>query len=282
MGVVAAVLAGGVAAGVGGSVFGGMMGSSAEKKRAINLYNAGQRGIQYIGEGSDRALAEGNAKLNMARGDLSPFRDMGQEAGTTLADLLMGRRSAAGMLKASDLFNFQSDLGTRNINRELAARGMYGSGAGLETLARFNNQLVGEEGQRLVDRLFSLTGLGANAAGNMAGITNQTGNNLADMLYRTGIDKANMHYTAAGGAANATANAQHIMGNMGKESLGIVSDGLLSFGSMGMGGGGGKGGGGGLMSMFSMTGGSKGYMDAYNWNPPTNPNSYMGEYNWKL
>lgn len=226
-----ALMGGGTALNMGGTVFGGLFGASAERKRAHAIRQAGEQGVNDINAAIKGGVAEGNAKLDMARGDLSPFRNLGVEAGTTLADLLMGRKTPAGMLKASDLFNFQSELGSRNINRELAARGMYGSGAGLETLARFNDQLVGEEGQRLVDRLFSLTGLGANSAGTMASLTNQTGNTLANMIYGGGVEAANMRYNSTVGAANAKANANHMLAGMGKDLFSQAGQGMMQYGN---------------------------------------------------
>lgn len=216
---------------MGGTLFGGLFGAGSESDRAINLKNAGDQSIKYIRNAAKRGQAEANAKLDMARADLSPFRDAGAEAGTTLVDLLLGRQVPRQLLQASDLFNFQSELGSRNINRELAARGLYGSGAGLETLARFNNQLVGEEGQRMTDRLMSLTQLGANAGGHMADMTYRTGLGLADMIYNSGVQSANTYYNAASGAANATANAGHLMANMGQSLFSQAGQGLQQYGN---------------------------------------------------
>ena len=228
---VATAIGGQTALNMGGTIFGGLFGSSAEKKKAAAIEAAGRQGVADIQAATKAGVAEGNAKLDMARGDLSPFRNIGVESGNTLADLIMGRKAPAGMLKASDLFNFQSELGSRNINRELAARGMYGSGAGLETLARFNDQLVGEEGQRLVDRLFNLTGVGANAAGASADITNRTGLTLADMIFKGGTAAAHLRYDSAIGAAGARSNATRTLGSMGQSLLDQVGGGLQQFGS---------------------------------------------------
>lgn len=216
---------------MGGTIFGGIFGSSAEKKRAAAIRAAGEQGVTDINAAVKRGVAEGNEKLGMARGDLSPFRDMGVEAGTTLTDLLLGRRVPSEMLRASDLFNFQSELGSRNINRELAARGLYGSGAGLETLARFNNQLVGEEGQRLVDRLSGLAGMGAQSASNMASVTGNMGTTLANMQYHGGVEAANMRYNSVVGAAQAQANSQQILGQMGQSLFNQGGQGLMQYGN---------------------------------------------------
>jgi hypothetical protein len=200
---VAAAMAGGSALQMGGSIFGGLFGSSAEKKRAAAIQAAGRQGAADIQAAVKGGVAEGNAKLDTARGDLSPFAGYGKQAGDSLMSLLLGGQTPAQLLKASDLFNFQSDLGSRNINRELSARGLYGSGAGLETLQRFNDQLVGEEGQRMFDRLFGVTQLGEGAAGSMADMTNRTGLTLADMIFKGGTAAANLRYDSAVGAAGA-------------------------------------------------------------------------------
>lgn len=228
---VAAAVGGGSALQMGGSIFSGLFGSSAEKKRAAAIEAAGQQGATDILNAVKGGVAEGNAKLDMARGDLSPFRGYGVQAGDSLMSLLLGGKTPAQLLKASDLFNFQSDLGSRNINRELSARGLYGSGAGLETLQRFNDQLVGEEGQRLVDRLFGVTQLGQGAAGSMADMTNRTGNSLADMIYGGGVKAASLRYDSAVGAAGARSNATQMLGQMGKDLFGQVGDGLMQYGS---------------------------------------------------
>lgn len=209
----------GAAAGIGGNIFGGLMGSSAARRQAEAIRQAGERGASDILGAVDRSNATAREFNNTARGDLSPFREFGVEAGTTLTDLLLGGGDVANMLKASPLFNFQSEIGSRNINRELAARGLYGSGAGLETLARFNDQLVGEEGQRLTDRLFNLTQLGGNAANAMAGMTNQTGLNMSNNIFSGGLEAANMRFNAALGSAQQRANATNMIGQMGQQSL---------------------------------------------------------------
>jgi hypothetical protein len=93
-------------------------------------------------------------------------------------------------MMGSSLFKWQQAEGERGINRQLSARGLYGSGAGLETLARFNAQLLGEESMRYWERLYNMTALGSNAASHMATNTSATGRSLADMLSRTGTAAA--------------------------------------------------------------------------------------------
>lgn len=229
-----AVAIGGSALGAGGSLFSGLMGSGAERRRASAIQAAGEQGVGDIMGAIDRSNQTAREFNTTARGDLSPFRQFGVNAGNTLTSLLFGGGDVSQALKASPLFNFQSEMGTRNINRELAARGLYGSGAGLQTLQQFNDQLVGEEGQRLFDRLFNLTNLGANSANSMAGLTNQTGLSMANNIFSGGVDAANMRFNSAVGAAGARANATNMLGQMGQNIFDTGANALTQFGNFKM------------------------------------------------
>lgn len=145
------------AVGIGSSVAGGIMGQKGAKEQG-----------RTTAAWTNSALNSINSAWGATQQTTRPFIEMGEKAGTTLTDLLLGKGNARQLLQSSDLFNFQSEIGSRNINRELVARGKYDSGEGLETLAMFNRGLVADEGQRLVDRLFNLTGLGAKMAGQQA------------------------------------------------------------------------------------------------------------------
>lgn len=225
------LMAGSAALGMGGSIFGGLFGASAARKQAERMRQAGDQSIGMINTSVTQANEKAAAFNETARGDLAPFRQFGVDAGNTLTSLLFGGGDVTNTLKASPLFNFQSELGSRNINRELAARGLYGSGAGLETLARFNDQLVGEEGQRLTDRLFGLTQLGQGAATNMASITSNTGNSMADRIFSGGVTAANTFYNSRVGAAQQQANATNILGQMGSNLFSQAGQGVMQYGN---------------------------------------------------
>lgn len=122
-----------------------------------------------------------------ARADMAPFRDLGLTAGNQLEQIISGNAKLDDLFKGSSLYDWQSEMGTRNINRQLKARGQYNSGAGLETLAMFEKGLVAEEGARWWDKLFNTTALGSNAAAKMATGTTQTGTTLASLATQSGI-----------------------------------------------------------------------------------------------
>ena len=201
------IMGAGMAAGIGGSVFSGIMGKQAAKRQAEALRRSTEEAKQYHREYRD-----------LAQGWLKPFQATGQKANQSLSDILSGKINLDDMVQTSSLFKFQQQEGSRNINRQLRARGLYGSGAGLETLAKFETQLLGEEGERTMGRLFRLSDSGQQAAGTLANIDQATGRSLADL-------------TMGGGSAAANAVYQ---GDMSIANLGREIGGQLQSGAMGM------------------------------------------------
>ena len=193
-----------VAVGVGGaslagSVFSGIMGASGAAKSA--------EAIRYSADLARQTTLELNAK---ARADLAPFRETGVQAAGQLSDILSGNRKSDDYFKDSAQFRFESDIGQRNINRQLSARGGYNSGAGLEALSLFNAALVGAEGDKQFQRIFNVAQLGGNAAAQSANNTTQAGNTIANVTTQSGIAQAGAiqnQYNAIGGIGQSIAQA---------------------------------------------------------------------------
>jgi len=180
------------AIGVAGSVAGGMIAAEGASKQAGAVKDGYAISRQTALELDDRA-----------RADMAPFRSLGLTAGNQLEQIISGNAKLDDLFKGSSLYDWQSEMGTRGINRQLKARGMYNSGAGLETLAMFEKGLVAEEGAKWWDKLFNTTALGSNAAAKMATGTTQTGNTLADLGMKSSIAQGEAmanQYNALGGA----------------------------------------------------------------------------------
>lgn len=197
----------------GSSIFSGIMGKSSAKKQAEAIRIAQEKAKGAVEKYTDQA-----------KGELRSFRERGDTAGGTLADLLAGRLDPDSVLKASSLFKFQEQEGSTAINRELKARGLYGSGAGLESLRKFENQLVGEEGQRQYDRLFQLSEQGRLAGAQIAGLDMTAGGAIADIEMKGGLSRAgtiaqgdNAFAQGISGAINAGASG--LMNYMGYEMV---------------------------------------------------------------
>jgi len=174
------MMAGSTALEAGSSIFSGIMGKSAAKKQAEAIRLAQEKARGAVEKYTDQA-----------KGELRSFRERGDTAGGMLADLISGKLDPNAVLKASSLFKFQEQEGSTAINRELKARGLYGSGAGLESLRKFENQLVGEEGQRQYDRLFQLSEQGRMAGAQIAGLDSAAGGQIAEIEMKGGAARGN-------------------------------------------------------------------------------------------
>lgn len=176
----ALMMGGATALQAGGSIFSGIMGKSAAKKQAEAIRIAQEKAVGAVEKYNDKAA-----------GELRSFRERGDTAGGTLADLLSGKLDPDTVLKASSLYKFQEQEGTKALNRQLKARGLYGSGAGLESLQKFESQLIGEEGDKQYGRLFQLSEQGRVAGAQIAGLDAQAGHTMADILMKGGVAQGN-------------------------------------------------------------------------------------------
>ena len=129
------VIGGSALVGAGGSIFSSLLGASGASKSAA--------AIRYAADQASKTALELNAR---SRADLKPFRDLGVQSGQMLSDIYSGKANLDQLFKSSSLYQFESDYGTRALNRQLSARGQYNSGAGLESLALFDKSLVAEQG----------------------------------------------------------------------------------------------------------------------------------------
>lgn len=197
----ALMMTGATALQAGGSIFSGIMGKSAAKKQAEAIRIAQEKATGAVEKYNDKAA-----------GELRSFRERGDTAGGTLADLLSGKLDPDTVLKASSLYKFQEQEGTKAINRQLKARGLYGSGAGLESLQKFENQLIGEEGDKQYGRLFQLSEQGRMAGSQIAGLDANAGSSIANIELQGGMARGgalaqgdNAMAQGIGGALNAVA-----------------------------------------------------------------------------
>ena len=168
-------IAGSALVGAGGSIFSSLMGASGASKSAA--------AIRYAADQASKTALELNPR---SRADLKPFRDLGVQSGRMLSDIYSGKANLDQLFKSSSLYQFESDYGTRALNRQLAARGHFGSGAGLESLALFDKSLVAEQGSDYFNKLMGTTNLGEGAAAQQSVNNTSTGNTLANLQLQAG------------------------------------------------------------------------------------------------
>ena len=194
------VIGGSALVGAGGSIFSSLMGASGTSKSAA--------AIRYAADQASKTAMELNAR---SRADLKPFRDLGVQSGQMLSDIYSGNANLDQLFKSSSLYRFESDYGTRALNRQLSARGQYNSGAGLESLALFDKSLVAKQGSDYFNKLFDSAQLGEAAAAQTASNATATGNTVAGIQPNAGVGIGQAYqsqygasYGAAGtGVANA-------------------------------------------------------------------------------
>ena len=156
-------------------------------------------------------VSERNAQIAEAQKNLTAF-----DAET---EILKRGFANPTKMEASPLYKFQEELGSRNINRELAARGLYNSGAGLETIRQFQSQLGAEESDRQFNRLFGLLGIGANATSAYTGAATGTTQAQGNLALQGG-------QAAAQGIQGASAANAAGLNAIGNATSGLVNTGV--------------------------------------------------------
>lgn len=102
------VIGGSALVGAGGSIFSSLLGASGTSKSAA--------AIRYAADQASKTALELNAR---SRADLKPFRDLGVQSGQMLSDIYSGKANLDQLFKSSSLYQFESDYGTRALNRQL-------------------------------------------------------------------------------------------------------------------------------------------------------------------
>lgn len=156
-----------------------MSSSSATGSRSTQRYLAGQVA------GIDKQLS----RLS----DLQNRQRMGQAA---------EQIQRGDFMKSSPLYDWQEEIGTRGINRDMAARGMFGSSAATNRLADFRRALGAEETERKYGRLAGLIDMGRGGANTYVGARGNTAGNLGNLAINVG--NTNAGYTVDRGNARAS------------------------------------------------------------------------------
>ena len=96
------------------------------------------------------------------RADTAPYRRLGGESVNRLRDVFL---TGEVPFTASPGYDFRREEGQRAIDRGMAARGLYGSGARGRALARYSDDLASQEYGDQFNRLAAMAGLGGAQVG---------------------------------------------------------------------------------------------------------------------
>jgi len=242
---ITALIAGGLSA--VGSVASSVIGSNAAQNASA----------QQVAQ-QQRALDQQRQMFGVAQGALNPFITAGTNLLPTYEGLLTPGPNQNALLQQTPGFQFASQYGTKSATNALAARGQGASAGPLATaVSQFNNGLAQDTWQKTINALYGGVGIGANAAGSLAGNAINSGNSIAGTFGNIGTAQA------AGTLGSANALSGGISGVTGSITNAALYNRLFGSGS---------GGGGGIYGDFSgpAYGGGNALTDAWG-GSPSNP-----------
>lgn len=136
------------------------------------------------------------------------------------------------IITASPGYTWQQEQGERALNRQTAARGMYGSRAALNSLGDFNRALGAEEFNSQIGRLSSMVNMGRGATAETNAGMQGVGNALTS-VYQNG---ANAMGNLASQRGQIYGNMAGQLGALPMQGLGLYAMGGGKFGGGGLGG----------------------------------------------
>lgn len=224
--------------GVGGAILGGS--ALAAGASIFGASKAADAQTAAAQKAQDTALH----MYDTTRGDLAPYRAIGQDAGNRLGSQLTDLTAPVSVnpqdFVNSDMYKFQAYQGEKAAENSAAARGLGSSGAALKASALFADNLAkGNWQQNFENQQTNKT----NAFNRLSALVN-TGENAAAQTGVAGTNAANTAasaQTAAGNAQAASSNAiGGAIGNVGNNiaGVGLYRSGLYGNGVPGGGGGG--------------------------------------------
>lgn len=100
--------------------------------------------------------------------------------------------------KPSKLYEYQKELGTRNIRRVQAAKGQLGSSGTKSKLASFYGDIAAEEAERAYGGTLSQIQIGSGAAGVISAAGGAIAGNVGSLYSNLGVQQANIAQQAGG------------------------------------------------------------------------------------
>jgi hypothetical protein len=187
------------------------------QQHAIDALEQGRTdAVGALRGGQTDTIAAQRAALAQARTDLEPWRGQGANALTVASNLSGANGPEAAALAQQDFFTspgyqWRLDEGMRAVDAGAAAQGMLRSGATLKGEQKFAQGLASQEFGDYYNRLYQLSGLGANAAAATGGYEMQTGQNLGNAYLNTAGRLGDTYTGSAGRIAGAyTGTAQDV------------------------------------------------------------------------
>ncbi len=183
------------------SVISGIMGANAAT-------NAAQTTADANTANSDKALVQQKDLYNQEVARNKPFYDSGVTANANLGKMVNGGYS----VQQSPAAQYELQQGSRSLNRNLAARGLLGSGNAAQRMSELSGGVAAkdynDQYSRLLDQVKIGTGASASAGASSNTLSNAIGQNsqqVQNSNNQLGQSRAAL-YSGAGGVTTSMAN----------------------------------------------------------------------------
>lgn len=170
-------------------------------------YGAGIGSLQDYMQQAQGTLQDWSQAANQY---LEPYSTIGEQGLNFLASDAFGGT-------ASPLYSWQAEQGAQNINEQLAARGLWNSGAGMAQLSDFYAQLGAQEAARKQQIATELAKMGYGAGALQYTAGQENAQIMAELQARTGLSLAELQSALGQSQANLTSGMGTALANMGMQ-----------------------------------------------------------------
>lgn len=211
-----------------GAIGSAVIGAKSAKKAGDTAAKASKDAASVQAKAAEKAAQIQMEMFETTREDLSPYREVGQEALTTLAGLYGIGGGEAFSDSSLEAFRRSPDYqvamkeGISALDKSAAARGLLLSGGQVKELAEFGADLGAKNFGNYANRLMQLIDTGRSASGTTAQLGANTASNIGNAYMATGEAQA----SGIVGAANAqnqgsAAATQNLLGGV-NTALGML------------------------------------------------------------
>lgn len=207
------------------SVVSGIMGANAQSNAADSAANSATQTNASQERIANRALSQQQDIYNQDIARNKPFYDTGIAANANLNKMVNGGYD----MKESPAARYALTQGTKGLNRQLAARGLLGSGNAAQGLGELSSGVAASDYSNQYSRLLDQIkiGTGASAAagassGTMSGAIGQNASALSGALGANSLAQQNAAY--ASGNARAS-----LYGGIGQTGVNAVNTGINAY-----------------------------------------------------
>lgn len=169
-----------------------------------NAAKAAKKAAKIQAKSAAEAIAFQRESRDLARSDLQPFRQAGQDQLSPLSSLISDPQAQLNFVQNNPFFNALADDAQSRLFSNQAARGKVGSGGTAQALQNSLLLLGQDLLNNNINQRFNIATMGQNAAAGQGTATIQSGNAISDLLTQQG------NALAAGQVGAANANTQGI------------------------------------------------------------------------